>query len=95
MRQQLRDYRIASGAMDEFVAEWRAGILPLRIAAGFEIVGAWANPETNRFVWVVSHSGDFEAADRRYYESPDRKRISPDPARFIEEARTEFVSPAM
>ena len=95
MEYQLRDYRIAPGAMAEFVAEWRAKVVPLRAQAGFEIVGAWSNPETNRFVWIIAHEGDFEEADSVYYASPDRKRMSPDPARFIEEARSEFVSPAI
>lgn len=94
MRYQLRDYRITSGAMTEFVNEWRTGVMPLRLQAGFEIVGAWSNHETNRFVWIVAHQGDFEKADRSYYESPERSRLSPDPARFIEDAKSEFVTPA-
>jgi hypothetical protein len=95
VRYQLRDYRITPGAMTEFVSEWRTGVMPLRSQAGFEIVGAWSNPETNRFVWVVAHPGDFEVADRLYYESPERSRLAPDPARFIEEAQSEFVTPAI
>lgn len=95
MPYQLRDYRITPGAMNEFVIEWRTQVIPLRTRAGFEIVGAWSNPETNRFVWVVAHEGDFEEADRIYYASPERSRLSPDPARFIEEVRSEFVSPAL
>lgn len=93
MQYQLRDYEITPGSMTEFVTEWKTQVARLRKAAGFEIVGAWWNPETNRFVWVVAHEGDFEEADRIYYESPDRRGLSPDPARFIEQARTEFVSP--
>ncbi len=95
MQYQLRDYRISPGAMTEFAAEWKAQVVPLRKKAGFEIVGAWSNPETNRFVWIMAHDGEFEEADRVYYSSPERSRISPDPARFIEEARSEFVSPAV
>jgi len=95
MQYQLRDYRIAPGAMTEFVAEWKARVVPLRTEAGFEIVGAWSNPETDRFVWIVACDGDFEEADRSYYASPERSRISPDPARFIEDAQSEFVSPAL
>lgn len=80
--------------MTEFVTGWKAGVVPLRTQFGFDIVGAWSNPETNRFVWIVAYEGDFEEADRRYYESPERNRLSPDPARLIEEAQIEFVSPA-
>lgn len=95
MRYQLRDYRITPGAMIEFVSEWRTGVMPLRSQAGFAIVGAWSNVETNRFVWVMAHQGDFEEADRSYYESPERSRLFPDPARFIQEAQSEFVTPAV
>lgn len=95
VRYQLRDYRITPGGMTEFVTEWTAQVVPLRTLAGFEIVGARLNPETNRFVWVVAHPGDFEEADRLYYASPDRRRLSPDPARFIEEAKAEFVTPVI
>jgi len=94
MKYQLRDYRITPESMTEFVAEWQTQVVPLRTRFGFEIVGAWSNPETNRFVWIVAHDGDFEEADHAYYASPGRSRISPDPARFIEEAQSEFVSPA-
>ena len=92
MRYQLRDYLITPGAMTEFIAEWKAKVVPLRTQAGFEIVGAWSSPATSRFVWVVAHQGDFEEADRIYCASPERRQLSPDPARFIEEARSEFVS---
>ena len=68
---------------------------PIRTEAGFEIVGAWSSPETNRFVWIVAHEGDFEEADRIYYAAPDRAQLSPAPARFIAEARSELVSPAL
>ncbi len=95
MQYQLRDYRITPGAMTEFVAEWKAQVVPLRKQAGFEIVSAWSSPETNRFVWIVAHQGDFEEADRIYYASPDRGELSPDPARFLTEARSEFVFPAL
>ncbi|HUG74660.1 MAG TPA: hypothetical protein VMM81_03185, partial [Acidimicrobiia bacterium] len=80
---------------EEFVDQWRAGVVPLRAEFGFEIIGAWSNPETDRFVWLLAHEGDFEAADRTYYESAGRGRLSPDPARLIEEAHKEFVVPAL
>ena len=95
MRYQLRDYLITPGTLTEFVSEWKAQVVPLRARAGFDIVGAWSNPETSRFVWIVAHPGDFEEADRSYYASPERRRLSPDPARFIDEARSEFVTPEM
>ena len=95
MSYQLRDYRITPGAMNDFVTEWRAQVVPLREKAGFQIINAWSNRETNRFVWILAYDGDFEEADRKYNSSVQRAEISPDPARFIEEAHSEFVSPAL
>jgi hypothetical protein len=40
--------------------------------------------ETNQFVWILEHDGDFEVADSRYYDSPERKAVDPDPVRHLE-----------
>ena len=84
---QLRDYRIAEGELRRFIEEWRAGILPLRREMGFSIDGAWAVDDESRFVWLLTHPGDwnaFEVADRAYYTSPGRSSLDPNPARLIE-----------
>jgi hypothetical protein len=85
---QLRDYRIAEGELHRFIGEWRARIVPLRREMGFSIDGAWTVDSESRFVWLLSHPGDwaaFEDADRAYYASPQRTSLAPDPARLIEE----------
>ena len=85
---QLRDYRIREGELRRFVDEWRTHLAPLRRACGFEIPAAWTIPEEHRFVWLLRHAGGwaaFEEADARYFASPERKALDPDPARFIEE----------
>ncbi len=94
MQYQLRDYQITPGQVSQFVEEWREHVLPLRRAAGFEVVGAWWSEGTDRFVWVIAHPADFAEADRAYYDSPERAAVDPNPARLIEEARTEFVAVA-
>jgi hypothetical protein len=84
---QLRDYRIEAGAMDDWVTEWRAKIVPIRRAVGFSIAGAWIVEEESRFVWLLRHPDGweaFEAADAAYFASPERAALDPDPARFIE-----------
>ena len=84
---ELRDYRIAEGLLDRWVEEWRAGIAPLRRAMGFSIDRAWTVEDGGRFVWLLSHPGDweaFEAADQAYYDSPPRASLDPNPARLIE-----------
>lgn len=88
---QLREYRITAGQLDRFVAAWSTQLAPLRRAIGFTIPGAWTVPDEDRFVWLLAHAGDweaFEAADRRYFASPERKAFDPDPGRLIEEQRT-------
>jgi len=64
---QLREYRIAPGRFEAFLAAWRTGVLPLRRKFGFE-VQAWASPEESRFVWVLAYSGpgSFAEAERKH-----------------------------
>lgn len=91
MTTQVRIYRIVPGALDTFVAEWREHVVPMRRRFGFEVVEAWASEDDDTFVWILSHDGDFAAADREYYLSPERAALDPDPARHIEEPRA-FVA---
>ncbi len=87
MATQLRDYRIVAGSLDQFVQEWRTSVAPLRRSMGFSINGAWRVQRESRFVWLLSHPGSwdaFRAADQRYYSSPERAALDPDPARLIE-----------
>ena len=85
---ELRDYQITDGSLDQWVEEWRSRIAPIRRELGFTIDRAWKVDDGNRFVWLLSHPGDwdaFEAADRAYYDSPLRTSLNPNPARLIEE----------
>ena len=85
---ELRDYRIVKESLDQWVEEWLGGIAPLRRELGFTIVRAWTVEDDSRFVWLLTHPGDweaFEAADQNYYTSPQRTRLDPDPARLIEQ----------
>ena len=88
MATELRNYRIVDGALDQWVDEWRSRIAPLRHELGFTIERAWTIEDESRFVWLLAHPGDwdaFEAADRAYYDSPQRKSLDPNPARLIED----------
>jgi hypothetical protein len=84
---QVRVYRIRPGALEEFEREWREKLVPLRRGFGFEVVDAWASDDGETFVWIISHDGDFAAADRAYYLSPERAALDPDPARHISDPR--------
>ena len=95
MATQLRDYRIRSGELDRFAAEWSAGVAPLRRRVGFAIPAAWTVPDEDRFIWLLEHAGNwarFEEADAAYYASPERRALDPDPARLIEEQRVVRLS---
>lgn len=80
--------------MDVFLDAWLRGVCPLRRKFGFTLAGAWRVAGTNEFVWILAYDGPegFAEADRRYYESDDRKRMDPDPARYIETTVTRNIA---
>lgn len=90
MAMQLRRYRIKEGKLNQFVEEWRIGVVPLREEFGFTIVGAWSVPETNEFLWMIEHD-DFDEADRNYYESDARRQLTPNPAIHIDQASHSYA----
>ena len=75
--------------MEEWIAEWRAHVLPLRRRLGFEVLGAWVSDEASTFTWLLGYDGPdgIEAANAAYYDSPERVALDTDPARHIAEAR--------
>lgn len=89
---QLRSYRIKEGELDEWVDEWRQQVLPLRRDHGFDVLGPWIVRAESRFVWIIGHD-EFEEADARYYASPERIALDPDPARHLAEAQTWLMEP--
>ncbi|ROP56861.1 MULTISPECIES: NIPSNAP family protein [unclassified Rathayibacter] len=73
---QLRRYELVDGVMDDFLAWYRAKIVPARAAHGFTIEFAYADREVNEFVWAVSTPGDAEAfaeIEKAYLASPERE----------------------
>jgi hypothetical protein len=92
---QLRDYTIKPGQLGAFVSGWSKGVRPLRQKRGFVVEGSWTIPAEERFVWVVSYDGPdgWEAANKAYYDSPERKSMDPDPAKLIVSQRTAFIDP--
>jgi hypothetical protein len=90
---QLREYRIQDGQMDAWIAGWTTGVVPLRQEFGFQVIGAWVDRQNDRFVWLVGYTGadGFDAANERYYASPKRAALRPEPSELIEEARKVMV----
>jgi hypothetical protein len=91
---QLRTYKLHEGMLEEFIAEWRAHVVPLRRKLGFEVIGAWADREQETFVWMLSYDGPdgFAAREGEYYTSPERAALDPDPARHIASAETRMLT---
>jgi hypothetical protein len=92
MQSQLRIYALKEGLFDEFVELWRDEIVPLRRRFGFTVAGAWADPQTRTFAWVVTHP-DFERAAADYYDSPDRLSLSRPPGEFIDSSELRMLDP--
>ena len=71
--------------LGQFAEEWKARVLPLRRAHGFEIERAWTIAQSNQFAWVISYDGPerWEAKERAYYDSCERREMTPNPARLI------------
>ena len=72
---QLRHYTTVPEYFDDFVVWWARTLPPLRTRHGFTVESAYGIRERHQFIWVVSHPGDlaaFEAAERRYADSPER-----------------------
>jgi hypothetical protein len=70
--------------------------MPLRRAQGFTVEGAWVVEQENLFVWILSREGTgWKEAEASYYESDERKSLSPDPAKWIERADTRFITPVI
>jgi NIPSNAP protein len=90
---QLRDYTIKPGQLERFAEVWRANVRPLRQKMGFVVEGAWKIPSEEHFFWIVSYDGPagWEAANKSYYDSPERKAMDPDPASFILSQRTAII----
>jgi hypothetical protein len=81
---ELRVYTVRPGAMDAWVAEWSERVCPLRRRFGFDIPAAWVVEGEDRFVWLLEYSGaDYEAANRAYYASPERRAVDPEPTRHL------------
>jgi hypothetical protein len=90
---QLRRYEINPGEMDDFLVAWR-GVVPIREQYGFRVVFAYVNDEADEFIWAIAHDGDFGAAERTYYASPERAAARPSPADFIVTMHLNMVRPA-
>lgn len=94
---QVRTYQLRAGTMDEFVALFRDHVVPLREAHGYQVLGAWNDAETDRFVWVVGHEAPdgWDAAEQAYYDSPGRAALPANPSDYVESSHLELMAPVL
>ncbi len=92
---QLRIYSVLPGQMDAFVRVFSEQIVPLRVAVGFRVDGAWRDDDEGVFAWVVSYDGPdtWEAREAAYYGSPERAAMDPQPGVFLRGAQTRLMRP--
>ena len=97
MPSEIHIYTINAGSLEAFAAEWRDHIKPLRRKFGFAVDGGWKIAATNQFVWLLSHvDADHWAANNdAFYQSSERRSLSPDPARHIARVEKYFVETAL
>jgi hypothetical protein len=88
-------YVVKEGMLDAFVRLFVEQLVPLRAKFGFRVLGAWTVPEERRFIWVTGYEGPgtIEEAHERYYASPDRLAVTPDPGSMLEQTSAWFASP--
>lgn len=93
-RIELRTYSIADGRLEDFLAAWTAGVVPLRRKFGFSI-DAWTVPGESTVVWMLTYHGaeTFEEAQRACYASPERTTLEADPAQYIAGREKRWLEP--
>jgi hypothetical protein len=92
---QVRTYKIKPGQMEEFLTLWRDHVVPARTANGYEVLGAWDDAQDGTFVWVVSHEAPdgWDAAERAYYDSPERQSVPRNPYDLMDSWETKVLAP--
>ena len=84
--------------MESWLDEWRSKILPLRERFGFKVLGAWTIAEEDRFIWILGYDSTrrtFAKADEMYYNSRERKSITPNPARHLAKTNSLMMEPVI
>ena len=92
---QLRIYTMKPGTTEAFVTLFRDHLVAARAAYGFTVDGAWTSEDGTQFVWVASHDDaqSFAAADKAYYDSPERAALPTSPAEYIESMDLRMLTP--
>jgi hypothetical protein len=93
---QLRRYKLVPQEREAFVEWWRREIPPTRGKFGFEVLFGYLVPETDEFVWAVSHEGDaeeFRRVEQEYLASPERAAAFAGQPERVQEMTLNLVEP--
>src|ERR1700689_4918627 len=95
VERELRIYTLRPGTLDEFVFSWRREVLPLRARYGFEVLGAWSEPERYEFVWELGYGGEegLREGERRYAAARALLTFEYDPADYVASVQVRFLLP--
>ena len=93
----LRLMTVDKGKLDQFSDAWVKTVYAQRIKMGMQIPFAAKIPATNQFVWLITYNGKepFEKVEQVYYNSPERKQYSPDPAQWIARNEPMILTPVI
>ena len=87
MVHQLRIYQVKEGRLEDWVAKWKAEVLPVRRRFGFTVIGPWTITEERRFVWIVGHD-NFSEANAAFYASPERTALEAEIPEYLDKVES-------
>lgn len=92
---QLRTYTTQPGRLADWCRLFEQGIRPLRTSRGFRIDGAWAVPERDQFVWIVTVDGtreDFARKEDEYYADSAHVPLDTEAKDYLAKGETVFLT---
>lgn len=87
---QLRIYTIRHGLLDEWLAHWRARVVPARREHGVRVGAAWLDRERSQFLWVTSYEADENVQAQEYGEEGLGHYVISREIRVVEEEDDRF-----
>jgi hypothetical protein len=92
---QLRTYTTLPDKLGDWSRLFQEKIRPLRTEKGFRIDGAWAVPERDQFVWIVTVDGtraDFERMEAAYYADDAHVPLDAEAKGYLAKGETVFLT---
>lgn len=72
MAAHLRLYTVNKNKMDEWIAHFKAKLVPLMAQHGLTVPSAWTNKDRTEFIWIREYrNGDIEGCEKSFYGSAE------------------------